>query len=536
MKYTTQFVSRRSNVIGQNGMVATSQPLAAQAGLEILRAGGNAVDAAIATAATLCVVEPGMTGIGGDAFALIWSAAEKKLYGLNASGTAPAALTAVSLRNQGHSVFPRQGGLSVTVPGALRGWELALARFGSLPLPCLLQSAIGYAEKGFPVSECVANDWAAATELLSQHEVSQRVWLPRGRSPRIGSIFRNPEFAATLKKIASDGYDAFYSGTIAQQIVDCVQADGGLLTTDDLKTYRAEWVKPISIEYRPGVHVYEIPPNGQGLTALLALNLLKGFDVAGMGHGNDELTHTMMEAIKLAFGDAQAYIADPKRASIPLAGLLSDSYAAERRGLIQSKTAVLPTHGQPHQHGDTIYLTVADAEDNMVSWIQSLCSLFGSGLTAGATGVQLQNRACNFSLEVEHPNEAAGGKRPYHTIIPAFITRNNQPWASFGVVGGFMQPQGHLQVVSNLVDFEMTPQAALDAPRFRWQQGKLFGLEAAFGDSMAAELRLRGHQIMPWAEAANLFYGGGQVIVRDLETGVYIAGSEKRNDGVAVGF
>ncbi|MEM7111514.1 MAG: gamma-glutamyltransferase [Chloroflexota bacterium] len=536
MNYSIRFNSRRSNTIGQNGMVATSQPLAAQAGLEILRAGGNAVDAAIATAATLCVVEPGMTGLGGDAFALIWSAKEQRLYGLNASGPAPAALTAVSLRNQGHTTFPRQGGLSVTVPGALRGWELALNRFGSLLLPRLLQSAITYAEKGFPVSESVASDWAMATELLSQHEVSKRVWLPGGRSPQVGTLFHNPEFAATLRKIGDEGADAFYTGDIAQQIADCVQADGGLLTIDDLKSYQAEWVEPISIEYRPGVRVYELPPNGQGLTALLALNLLKGFDVANMGHGSYELTHTMMETIKLAFADAQTYIADPKRATIPLAGLLSDSYAAERRRLIESKTAVLPIPGQPQQHGDTIYLTVADAEGNMVSWIQSLCSLFGSGLTAGTTGVQLQNRACNFSLEAGHPNEAAGGKRPYHTIIPAFIMRDNQPWASFGVVGGFMQPQGHLQVMSNLVDFGMTPQAALDAPRFRWQQGKLFGLEAAFGDSMAAELRRRGHQIMPWAEAAGLYFGGGQVIVRDLETAVYIGGSEKRNDGVAVGF
>jgi gamma-glutamyltranspeptidase/glutathione hydrolase len=255
-----------------------------------------------------------------------------------------------------------------------------------------------------------------------------------------------------------------------------------------------------------------------------------------MGHGSYELTHTLMEAIKLAFADAHAFIADPKRAMIPLAGLLSDSYAAERRRLINAKSALLPAAGRPQPHGDTVYLTVADGAGNMVSWIQSLSSLFGSGLTAGTTGVTLQNRGANFSLERGHPNEAAGGKRPFHTIIPAFISRDEQPWASFGVVGGFMQPQGHLQVVSNLVDFEMTPQAALDAPRFRWQQDKLFGLEAALGEGMAAELRRRGHEIMPWAQAETLYFGGGQVIVREGETAVYIGGSEKRGDGTAVGF
>ena len=536
MDFSRQFNSRRSNVMGRNGMVATSQPLAAQAGLEILRAGGNAIDAAIATVATLGVVEPAMTGVGGDAFALIWSAAEQRLFGLNASGPAPQALTADFVRHLNHPQFPRQGGLSVTVPGAVRGWELALERFGNLPLARLLQSAIGYAENGYPVSECVANDWAEAQPLLAGHPDSRRVWLVNGRSPRPGHLFRNPELAATLRYLADNGPDAFYSGPIARQIADCVQADGGLLTTDDLKAYRAEWVEPISIEYRPGVRVYEIPPNGQGLTALLALNIVKGFDVAAMGHGSYELTHTLMEAIKLAFADAHAYIADPNQAFIPLAGLLSDSYAAERRRLIEPKSALLPTPGRPQQHGDTVYLTVADGAGNMVSWIQSLSSLFGSGLTAGTTGVTLQNRGANFSLEPGHPNEAAGGKRPFHTIIPAFITRGGRPWVSFGMVGGFMQPQGHLQLVSNLVDFAMTPQAALDAPRFRWQQDRLFGLEAAFGDHMAAELRRRGHEILPWAQAETLYFGGGQVIVRDGETAVYVAGSEKRNDGTAVGF
>lgn len=536
--YRIQFNSRRSNIIGKNGVVATSQPLATQAGIDILRAGGNAIDAAIATVSTLCVTEPCSTGIGGDAFALIWSAADQRLFGLNASGPAPAALTANHVRNLGHTEFPALGGLAVTVPGAVRGWEAALSKFGSLPLERILQSAITYARGGYPVSEKIAWQWSRSQEKMSNHADSKRVWLPfpGGRGPNPGEMFSNPEVAATLQKIVDDGYDAFYTGEIAQQIADCVQADGGFMTTEDLSKYKAEWVEPISVEYRPGYRFFEIPPNGQGLTALLALNIMKGFDVQAMGHGTYEYTHTMMEAIKLAFADAHAYIADPKHAQIPLAGLLSDSYTQTRRSLIDSKSALTPTPGQPQQHGDTVYLTVADAEGNMVSWIQSLYMGFGSGLTAGTTGVQLQNRGANFSLEEGHPNEAAGGKRPFHTIIPGFITKNDQAWASFGVMGGFMQPQGHLQVGSALVDFDMSPQAALDAPRFYWQKDKLFALEPSFGDRMYAEMRLRGHQLMPVSQAEALHYGGGQAIVRDPESGVYIGGSEPRNDGAAAGF
>ncbi|MFK7802923.1 MAG: gamma-glutamyltransferase [Anaerolineae bacterium] len=536
--FEVQFNSRRSNVIGRNGMVATSQPLAAQAGIDILRAGGNAIDAAIATVSTLCVTEPCSTGIGGDAFALIWSAADQRLFGLNASGPAPAGLTADHVRILGHTEFPALGGLAVTVPGALRGWEMALSKFGSLPLSRILDSAITYARDGYPVSEKIASQWSRSHEKMSRHADSKRVWLPfpGGRGPNPGEMFSNPEVAATLQKIVDKGYDAFYTGDIAQQIADCVQADGGFLSTDDLANYKAEWVEPISVEYRPGYRFFEIPPNGQGLTALLALNIMKGFDVQAMGHGTYEYTHTMMEAIKLAFADAHAYIADPKHAQIPLAGLLSDSYTETRRGLIDSKSALTPMPGQPQQHGDTVYLTVADEAGNMVSWIQSLYMGFGSGLTAGTTGVQLQNRGANFSLEEGHPNEAAGGKRPFHTIIPGFITKNDQAWASFGVMGGFMQPQGHLQVGSSLVDFDMSPQAALDAPRFYWQKDKLFALEPSFGERMYAEMRLRGHQLMPVSRAETLHYGGGQAIIRDIESGVYVGGAEPRNDGTAAGY
>lgn len=529
-----QFPSRRSNLIARNGMVATSQPLAAQAGLAVLQAGGNAVDAAIAAVATLCVVEPTSTGIGGDAFALIWMAQEGQLFGLNASGPAPAGLTAEVVRSQGHTTFPTLGALPVTVPGALRGWQLALERFGTLGLDTLLQRPIQYARDGFPVSQRIARAWGLSAEKMSTQADSRRVWLPGGRTPRAGEIFSNPEFAATLQTIAAQGYDAFYRGKVARQIANCVQEAGGVLTEDDLANYQAEWVEPISVNYRNGFTFHEIPPNGQGLTALLALNIVRGFDLPALGYGTADYYHALIEAIKLAFADAHAFIGDPRQADIPLAGLLSDVYTTERRNLIEMGRALAPQPGQPPQRGDTVYLTVADAQGNMVSWIQSLYMGFGSGLTAGTTGVQLQNRGANFSLEPGHVNEAAPGKRPFHTIIPGFITKDGWAWSSFGVMGGFMQPQGHLQVGVNLVDFGMDPQTALDAPRFNWLQEKTVALETAVAAAVTANLAQRGHHLHP--NPGRLHFGGGQVIVRDPETAVLIAGSEPRNDGTAVGW
>jgi gamma-glutamyltranspeptidase/glutathione hydrolase len=515
-------------------MVATSQPLAAQAGLQTLLGGGNAVDAAIATVATLCVVEPTSTGVGGDAFALIWMADEGKLYGLNASGPAPEALTSEWIRSQGHDRVPSLGAIPVTVPGSVRGWQLALERFGSRDLDTLLTSAITYARGGFPVSQRIARSWAQATEMMSVHPDSKRVWVPGGRTPRTGQRFRNPEFAVTLQRIADEGYEAFYSGSIARQIVECVQSAGGVLTLEDLANYAAEWVEPISVAYRDGVAFHEIPPNGQGLTALLALNIASDFDLNAIGYGTSDYYHVLIEAMKLAFADAQAYIADPRQADIPLKGLLSESYSRERQGMISMDKALPPISGEPHRHGDTVYLTVADGDGNMVSWIQSLYVGFGCGLTAGTTGVQLQNRGANFSLEPGHPNEAAPGKRPYHTIIPSFITRDGQPWSSFGVMGGFMQPQGHLQVGINLVDFEMDPQSALDAPRFRWTQGLEVALETMISDRIGEELIKKGHQLL--TKGSPMSYGGGQVIVRDPKSGVLIGGSDPRKDGAAVGW
>lgn len=527
------FPSRRSNVIARNGLVATSQPLAAQAGLEVLQAGGNAVDAAVATVATLCVVEPCSTGVGGDAFALIWMAKDKKLYGLNASGPAPAALTADWIRDQGYVEVPALGPIPVTVPGSVRGWQRALERFGTRELDTLLARPIDYARHGFPVSQRIAAAWEFSVEKMSTYPNSKRVWLPGGRAPRAGELFRNPEFATTLQTLAEEGPDAFYEGEIGRQIAASVQEAGGVLAQEDLAGYRAQWVDPISVDYH-GYTFHEIPPNGQGLAALLALNIAAGFDLKELGYGSADYYHALIEAMKLAFADAHAYIADPRQVDVPVAGLLSDVYTAQRRSLVSMAQARPPQHGRPPGNSDTVYLTVADGDGNMVSWIQSLYMGFGSGLTAGATGVQLQNRGANFSLEPGHPNEAAPGKRPYHTIIPGFITKDGQAWSSFGVMGGFMQPQGHLQVGINLVDFGMDPQTALDAPRFNWLRGMEVALETAVSDEVRTALTGRGHQLFP--KEARMYYGGGQVIVRDAETAVLVGGSEPRKDGAAVGW
>jgi gamma-glutamyltranspeptidase/glutathione hydrolase len=529
------FPSRRSNVIARQGMVATSQPLAAQAGLAVLQQGGNAIDAAIATVATLCVVEPCSTGIGGDAFALIWSAADRTLYGINASGPASRLLDAEAIRARGHHQMPETGGIPVTVPGSLRGWQLALERFGTRGLDTVLQQAIGYARDGFPVSQQIARSWQRSTAKMSAHPDSARVWLPGGRAPHAGELFRNPEFARTLTRLADDGYGAFYEGAVARQIVATVREAGGWMSEEDLADYRAEWVQPLALPWRDGVSFHQIPPNGQGLTTLLALKLVESADIPALGHGSAELTHLLIEATKLAFADAQAFIADPACGSVPVAGLLSPDYIATRRALI-GPTAAAPQAGTPPRHGDTVYLTVADGEGNMVSWIQSLYMGFGSGLTAGTTGVQLQNRGANFSLEPGHPNEAAPGKRPYNTIIPGFITRHGEAWCSFGVMGGFMQPQGQLQVGLNLVAFGMDPQSALDAPRFNWLEGRRVGLELSAAPATRAGLMARGHEIVPERATGQLQFGGGQVIVRDPHSGVLIGGSEPRNDGAAVGW
>lgn len=518
-------------------MVATSQPLAAQAGLDVLRRGGNALDAALATMAVMCVVEPCSTGIGGDAFALIWDQGNRRLHGINGSGPASKQFNADVLRGQGHTAMPTTGGATVTVPGSLRAWELAAARFGRWGLDSVLSYAIDYASNGFPVSPVIARQWALSEEKMTRLPDSARVWFPDGRAPQAGELFVNAEVAQTLRTIAKEGVDAFYTGDIAAQIVAAVQSDGGFLTEDDMVGYSAEFVAPIHTNYtnQHGVtyQFHEIPPNGQGLTALIALNIVDELDVWRYGWGTADYYHTCIEALKLAFADAAAYIADPLHAPVPVAGLVSDAYAVERGKLIGA-TAAEPTAGRPPQHGDTVYLTVADGDGNMVSWIQSLYMGFGSGITAGTTGVQLQNRAANFSLQIGHPNEAAPSKRPYHTIIPGFITRDNEAISSFGVMGGFMQPQGHLQVGLNLVEFGMSPQTALDAHRVQWRVGKTVALQAGIPAGVQGELSRRGHTIDP--NSAKLHYGGGQVIVRDPESGVLSGGTEPYKDGIVAAY
>ncbi len=534
-----QFKTYRSSVMATHGMVATSQPLAAQAGLDILRKGGNAVDAAIATIAAMCVVEPCSTGIGGDAFALIWSAKEQQLYGLNGSGPAGMALDAEAIRSAGNSKMPALGGIAVTVPGSVRAWQSALERFGSIGLDSLLASAIDLAENGFPVSQIIADQWQRSEEKMSRLADSKRVWLPNGKAPTAGQVFANQEFAQTLRTLANEGYDSFYTGPIAEQIVQAVQADGGVLTEDDLAAYAAQWVTPISADYTNSrgetYTMHEIPPNGQGLTALIALNILDGMDLQAVDWGSADYWHILIEATKLAFADAAAYIADPEHAPVPVDGLLSKAYAAKRRAEIDMGKAQIFEPGKPDQRGDTVYLTVADGEGNMVSWIQSLYMGFGSGLTAGNTGVQLQNRGANFSLEIGHPNEAAPGKRPYHTIIPGFITHNQQAWSSYGVMGGFMQPQGHVQVGLNLFEFDMNPQQAMDADRFCWQYDNVVSLEHSMPKRVIAELQKRGH-VQYGKSASGLGYGGGQVIVRDEKTGVLYGGTEPRKDGIVAAY
>ncbi|MCF8168360.1 MAG: gamma-glutamyltransferase family protein, partial [Rhodoferax sp.] len=457
------YASRRTAIFANRGMVATSQPLAAQAGLSVLQAGGNAIDAAIATAAALTVVEPSANGIGGDAFALVWHGG--KLHGLNASGPAPRSMTLESITSLGHKTVPKYGPLPVTVPGTPAAWAALAQRFGRLPLRTSMARAVELARDGFPVSPTVAYAWQQATRLFRQEfrAAHFKHWFDTfapERAPQPGEIWRSAGHADTLQSIAETGAASFYSGALAEKIADFVQSAGGHLQIEDLANYRVDWCQPISTNYR-GYDVWEIPPNGHGLVALLALNILKGFDFS---ERDTLLTHhRQIEAIKLAFADGLAHIADPAHMRMSVSDLLSDAYANERRALIGTRAA-RPVAGEPAR-GGTVYLSTADSEGNMVSLIQSNYMGFGSGMVVPGTGIALHNRGNNFSLDATHPNCLAPGKRPYHTIIPGFLTRDGAAVGPIGVMGGFMQLQGHVQVVMNTVDFALNRQAALDAPR-----------------------------------------------------------------------
>lgn len=528
------FPSRRSNVIAHNGLVATSQPLAAQAGLAVLQQGGNAVDAAVATAITLTVVEPGSCGMGGDAFALVWDG--RKLHGLNGSGRSPAALSLEAVETAGQGKMPGRGWLPVTVPGAPAAWRDIHARFGRLPFARLFEAAIHYAEEGYPVAPVCAWQWKWALGSFQQEleaEMFQNlaaVFAPGGMLPEAGQVWRSPEMARSLRLIAESGAEAFYRGELAARICDHAQETGGYLRPDDFARHESTWVEPIHTNYR-GYDVWEIPPNGQGLTALVALNILEGFEVGRHPRESVESYHLQIESLKLAYADAQRYIADPEKAAVPVEELLSKAYAAERRALIGAE-ALMPEPGNPLE-GDTCYLCTADSDGMMVSFILSTFSSFGSGVVVPGTGIALQNRGKGFSLEPDHPNCLAPEKRPYHTIIPGFLTREGAAVGPFGVMGGHMQPQGHLQVLVKMIDYGLDPQAALDAPRWYWRDGRYIQVEPSVNPRIVQGLRQQGHEV--FVDTDIDFVGGGQIIGR-RPNGVYVGGTESRKDGNVLGY
>jgi len=528
------YPSRRMPVIAARGVVATSEPLAAQAGLEMLRRGGNAVDAAIATAAALTVIEPTSNGIGSDAFALVWDGA--RLHGLNASGRAPATHTPELFEGLGHTAVPARGWLPVTVPGAPAAWRDLHARFGKLPFAALFEPAIAYAADGFPVGPVTAAAWALTARIYAETLAGPEfaAWFatfaPNGRGPKPGEIRRLPDHAATLRRIAESNADDFYHDELAGRIAAFAAETGGYLTRADLAAHTSAWVEPIGASYR-GYDVWEIPPNGQGISALVALNILEGFDLSAHPRESVESYHLQIEAMKLAFADTLRYVADPEHADVPVRGLLDKGYAAERRRLIGER-AIEPAPGSPPR-GGTVYLCAADGDGLMVSFIQSNYMGFGSGVVVPGTGIALQNRGANFSLDPAHPNIVAPGKRPYHTIIPAFLTRDGAAVGPFGVMGGFMQPQGHVQMVVNTIDYGLNPQASLDAPRWQWLRGRRIDIEATAPRAVVDGLAARGHEVTIGQNAGS--FGRGQIIWR-LPNGAYVAGSEPRADGCAVGY
>ena len=534
-----QFVashSTRSVVRAQHGMVASSQPLASQIGLDVLKRGGNAVDAAIAMAAMLNVTEPMMTGIGGDMFALVYWAKTKELKGLNASGRAPRALSLDYFAKNNVKTMPLTGMGSITVPGAFDGWVTLRDKYGTIGLSELLAPAIDYAEHGFPVMEKTAEDWDAEVRKLSRTPAAAANYLLDGRAPRPGEIFRQPNLARTLRTLAEGGRDAFYKGPIARTIVDYMKANGGFITMEDLAATKADWVEPISTNYR-GYQVYELPPNGQGITALIALNILEGLDLAAMRSEPAQYYHTLIEATKLAFADRNRYIADPTVVKVPVAELLSKEYAAKRRALIDPHKALdSPPAGEVNMGSDTTYFTVVDKDGNAVSFINSLFDAFGSGIVAGDTGIVFQNRGSAFSLDPKHPNALAPGKRPFHTLIPAMVFKQNQLYMSFGVMGGAIQAQGHVQVLVNLIDLKMSLQQAIDAPRYRFVTGRDVLMEDELGSSVIDQLLKLGHVRAKPPGVLRSSMGGGQAIMIDPVTKTLMGASDPRKDGMALGY
>jgi gamma-glutamyltranspeptidase/glutathione hydrolase len=537
-------MAARSTVYAPRGVIATSQPLASAAGLAVLRRGGNAVDAAVTAAAVLTVVEPHMVGLGGDLFAMVWSARDGRLYGLNASGRSGAGMTREALAGRGLERVPSRGAAAVTVPGALSGWAALLERHGTITLAEALAPAIEYAEVGFPVSPLIAGEWAAEAGTLRRDAGARATYLVDGeRGPGAGEWFRNPDYAGTLREIAARGPSHLYGGALGQRIAEHVQAEGGFLTVADFAAHEPVWVEPVSVPYK-GYRLWELPPNGQGIAALEMLRILEKYDLEAMGHNSTAYLHHLIEAKKLAYADIESYVGDPAHMEIQPEQLLSDRYIETQRGRIDPRRAAERVDpGSAVTASETIYLTVADEAGNMVSFINSLYSAFGSGVVTPGTGFALQNRGSGFTMEEGQANTVAPGKLPFHTIIPAFVTRTtrtagvsresagDEPWLSFGVMGGAMQPQGHVQVLLNLVEFDMDLQAAVDAARFRHLSGRRVAIEASVGDDVRSALTAMGHELV---DDANVAFGGAQLI-RKLARG-WAAASDPRKDGLAIGY
>ncbi len=534
----------RSEVIARHAMAATSQPLATQAALDIMKQGGNAIDAAIAANAVLGLVEPTGNGIGGDLFAIVWHNESQRLHGLNASGRSPQSLTLEVFRKRGLTKVPSHGPLPVSVPGCVDGWFELHKKFGSLPMEEILAPAIRYAREGFPVTELIAFYWNLSVPTQEKWPGFKEIFMPGGRAPRKGEIFKNPMLADTLEKIAKGGRDVYYRGEIARAIDAFMKREGGFLSYDDLASHTSDWVEPVSADYR-GYTVWELPPNGQGIAALQILNILEGFNIRGMGFGSQEYVHHFVEAKKLAFEDRAKFYADPAFNEIPTKSLISKAYAAQRRQLIDPLRATrsYPPGDPVLENGDTIYLTVADKDCNMVSLIQSNYRGMGSGMCPGGLGFNLQDRGELFNLQEGHFNTYAPGKRPFHTIIPAFVTKDGKPYMSFGVMGGATQPQGHAQIIVNMVDFDMNLQEAGDAPRILHSNssqptgevmtdGGLVTLETGFPYQTVRELALMGHKIGVSVGP----YGGYQAILYDAQNDIYYGASESCKDGHAAGY
>ena len=530
----------RSEVLASNGMAATSHPLATQTAISVLKNGGNAIDAAIAANAVLGLVEPTGCGIGGDLFAIVWSADDKKLYGLNSSGPAPIKISIEEITSKGLDAIPPYGPLPVTVPGAVAGWVELHKKFGLMDFNLLFKNAIEYAEKGFPVTEVVAYYLKLSSENFINYPNFKKTWMPDGKIPSKGEIFKNPNLASTYKKIASSYGEDFYKGTIANEIVNFINNQGGYFSLEDLSDFKPEWIDPVSTNYR-GYDVWELPPNGQGIAALQMLNILENYNIKDLGFGSAEYIHLFTEAKKIAYEDRALYYADPNFSDIPLKTLISKEYAKERSQLINLKKSSKSYNAGLLEEGDTIYLTVADKYGNMVSLIQSNYRGMGSGMVPNDLGFMLQDRGEMFSLDPNHMNSLIGGKRPFHTIIPAFITKNNIPLVSFGLMGGAMQPQGHAQIVINLIDFKMNLQEAGDAPRIRHAgssqptgekmiDGGYLSLEKGISEVEISKLKKLGHKFQYDLGG----FGGYQAIM--LKDNVYIGASESRKDGHASGY